>query len=240
MKGKARIMYEDIDPSEFDQSAGGWWIRVVGVVVYMAIIVAYAIQTVQLVGWLFPADNVFMKGVTVFVCDGCATGYAMADMFFRFKLRKSKYIVFGMWIVTFVLSTAASVIQIYLSSTHTIPHTIDANIITMTYGLIIAAYVVNIIAITVVIRLEYGAGKPQHRYLDDGNRRRRIRLQPQPARLAQTASTSVPTDEEIEQTLQRFHAYRDAREAARKSPLAPAPAPSSNQNGNGASGNGRQ
>jgi hypothetical protein len=29
-------------------------------------------------------------------------------------------------------------------------------------------------------------------------------------------STGVPSDEEIEQTLQRFHAYREAREAARK------------------------
>src|SRR5579859_8024883 len=130
---------EEFDPTEFEQTGGGWWIRLVGIVVYMAIIIAYAIQTVQLVGWLFPADNVFMKGVTVFVCDGCATGYAMADMFYRFKLRKSKHIVFGMWIITFVLSTAASVVQIYLSSTHNIPHTIDTNIITLAYGLIIAA-----------------------------------------------------------------------------------------------------
>jgi hypothetical protein len=53
---------------------------------------------------------------------------------------------------------------------------------------------------------------------------------------AQAASTGVPsdmTDEEMEQTLQRFHAYYEARRAARErntSPLAPAPS----QNGNGA------
>lgn len=233
--------YEEVDADEFQQSAGGFWIRVVGIVVYMAIIVAYAIQTLQLVGWLFPTDNTFMKGVTVFVCDGCATGYAMADMFYRFKLRKSKNIVFGMWIITFILSTAASVIQIYLSSTHNIPHTIDINVITATYGLIIAAYVVNIIAITVVIRLEYNAGKPQHHYLDDGGGRRLLRQtqkqqagffsrfqRPGPRQApAQTSqsSTNVLTDET---TGKQYTVSPDGK----LRPLAPAP--SNQQNGNGA------
>src|SRR5712691_9649853 len=102
------------DEQDFAQSGAGWWIRVIGVIVYVAIIVAYAIQTLLLVNWLFPADNQFMKVVTVFVCDGCATGYALAEMFYRFRLRKTKHIVFGMWIVTFTLSTAATVIQMYL------------------------------------------------------------------------------------------------------------------------------
>ncbi len=164
---------EQYEEEDFQQSGGGWWIKWIGIIVYIAIIVAYAVQTLELVAWLFPADTWFMKTVTVFVCDGCATGYAMAEMFYRFRLRKSKHLVFGMWIITFALSTAATVIQMYLSSTHNVPHAIDPTVISIAYGLIIMAFVVNIVAITVIIRMEHGASHPQHRYLDDKPRTRR-------------------------------------------------------------------
>src|SRR5579859_1813745 len=134
-------MYEE----DYQQTGAGWWIRLIGCIVYMAIIVAYAWQTMELVSWLIPDDNTFMRIVTVFVCDGCATGYAMAEMFYRFRLRRSKNLVFGMWILTFIFSTAATVIQMYLSSTHTIPHAIDPTVITVAYGIVIAAFVTNII-----------------------------------------------------------------------------------------------
>ncbi len=160
------------EEEDFQQSGGGWWIKWIGIIVYIAIIVAYAIQTLELVAWLFPGDTWFMKSVTVFVCDGCATGYAMAEMFYRFRLRKSKHLVFGMWIITFALSTAATVIQMYLSSTHNVPHAIDPTVISIAYGLIIVAFVVNIVAITVIIRMEHGASHPAHRYLDDKPRKR--------------------------------------------------------------------
>ncbi len=164
---------QDFDDSEFQQTGGGWWIGKLGIIVYMAIILAYAWQTLQLVSWLFPANNWFMQGVTVFVCDGCATGYAMAEMFYRFRLRRSKQLVFGMWIITFIFSTAASVIQLYLSSIGNIPHHINPNIIAIAYGVVIAAFVVNIIAITMIIRNEHNAAQPVHRYLDDKPRTRR-------------------------------------------------------------------
>jgi len=173
MKGKRIMSQEQYEEEEdFQQSGGGWWIKWIGIIVYIAIIVAYAIQTLELVAWLFPGDTWFMKSVTVFVCDGCATGYAMAEMFYRFRLRKSKHLVFGMWIITFALSTAATVIQMYLSSTHNVPHAIDPTVISIAYGLIIVAFVVNIVAITVIIRMEHGASHPAHRYLDDKPRKR--------------------------------------------------------------------
>src|SRR2546421_5421400 len=146
---------------EFQQTGGGWWIHKIGIIVYVAVIIAYAVQTLELVTWLFPADNQFMRIVTVFVADGCATGWAMTEMFYRFRLRRSKHLAFGMWIVTFILSTGATVIQMYLSSTHNIPHKIDPSVITIAYGLVILAFVVNIIAITVIIRMEHAAGQPQ-------------------------------------------------------------------------------
>lgn len=182
---------QDFDESEFQQTGGGWWIGKLGIIVYMAIILAYAWQTLQLVGWLFPANNVFMQGVTVFVCDGCATGYAMAEMFYRFRLRRSKQLVLGMWIITFIFSTVATVIQMYLESTGNIPHQINGNIIAVAYAVVIAAYVVNIIAITVIIRNEHNAGQPTRRYLDDKPRNRRAVPQGKPqsqASFAQQAS----------------------------------------------------
>ncbi len=183
--------YEEQE-DEFKQSTGGWWIRVIGIIVYMAIIVAYAVQTLELVNWLFPDANWFMMIVTVFVCDGCATGYAMAEMFYRFRLKRAKGLVFGMWVVTFALSTAATVIQMYLSSTHHIPHSIDPTVISVAYGLIILAFVVNIIAITVIIRMEYNASQPQHRYLDDGKKKSPV-MQQQPGR----ATHMLPNGDEI-------------------------------------------
>jgi len=164
----------EYDEDEFQQTGAGWWIRLIGCIAYGAVIIAYAIQTFELVNWLFPADNWFMKIVTMFVCDGCATGYAFAEMLYRFRLRRSKHITFGMWILTFIFSTAATVIQMYLSSTHTIPHSIDMGIVSLAYGIIIVAFVVNIIAITVIIRMEYGAGQPKRVYLDDRPKKAKV------------------------------------------------------------------
>src|SRR2546421_12966128 len=124
-------MSQQFEGDEYEQSAAGWWIRLIGIIIYILVIVAYAVQTLELVNWLFPADGWFMKIVTVFVCAGCATGYAMAEMVYVYRCRRSKQLTFGMWIVTFVLSTAATVIQTYLSSTHNIPHTIYPSIITL-------------------------------------------------------------------------------------------------------------
>jgi len=152
---------------EFRQTGGGKWIQIIGIIVYIMIILAYALQTLGLVSWLIPGDNWFMRIITVFVCDGCATLYALAEMFYRFKLRATKNLVFGMWVITFVLSTIATVIQMYMQSVNLIPHTIDTSVTTIAYGVIIAAFIVNIVAITVIIRMEHAAGQPVQRYLDD-------------------------------------------------------------------------
>ena len=64
----------------------------------------------------------------------------------------------------------------YLSSTDRIPHTIDPGVITIAYGIIIAMFVLNIIAITVVIRMEYNAAQPRRIYMDDKDYRRRVRV----------------------------------------------------------------
>lgn len=183
-------MSEEFDQEEIQQTGAGWWIRLIGCIVYGAIIIAYAVQTLELVSWLFPADNWYMKVVTVFVCDGCATGYAFAEMLYHFRLRRSKNLVFGMWVITFVFSTAATIIQMYLSSTHTIPHAIDANIISLAYGIIIVAFVVNIVAITVIIRMEYGAAQPKRVYLDD--RPKKARVQPRTTVTALGQTTQMP------------------------------------------------
>ena len=183
--------YEELD-YEFEQTGGGNWIRVLGIVVYLTIILAFAWQTLELVGWLFPSENWFMKVVTVFVCDGCATGYAMTEMFYRFRLRWSKNIIFGMWILTFVSSTLATIIQMYLSSTDRIPHTIDPGVITSAYGIIIAMFVLNIIAITVVIRMEYNAAQPRRIYMDDKDYRKRVRVvEHSPAAKAKLAAPTI-------------------------------------------------
>jgi len=184
---------QPVEEDEFQQSGGGWWIHKIGIIVYIAVIIAFAVQTLELVTWLFPADNQFMRVVTVFVADGCATGWAMAEMFYRFRLRRSKHLAFGMWIVTFILSTAATVIQMYLSSTGNIPHKIDPSVITIAYGMVILAFVINIIAITVIIRMEYVAGQPQHVYLDDKPKSKRPRPVAQPVQVTQVPATAAQT-----------------------------------------------
>lgn len=187
------IQLEQAEEEDFQQSGGGWWIHKIGIAVYVAVIVAFAVQTLELVTWLFPHDNQFMRVVTVFVADGCATGWAMAEMFYRFRLRRSKHLAFGMWIVTFILSTAATVIQMYLSSTGNIPHKIDPSVITVAYGMVILAFVINIIAITVIIRMEYVAGQPQHTYLDDKPKTKRPRTVVQPVQVTQVPAAVAQT-----------------------------------------------
>lgn len=220
-------MSQEYDDDEFQQSGGGWWIRLLGVIVYILVIVAYAVQTLELVQWLFPDGNWFMQIITVFVCDGCATGYAMAEMFYRFRLRRSKQLTFGMWIVTFVLSTAATVIQMYLSSTHNIPHVIDPNIITLAYGLIIVAFVVNIISITVIIRMEYGASQPVYRYLDDRPKQKKqkaasqVQVQPVSTDAPQLTAPKKDTPEPAQKKLEPVKlSHSDGSPARDAEPLA--------------------
>src|SRR6266702_1059605 len=67
-KGKRIMSQEQYEEEDFQQSGGGWWIKWIGIIVYIAIIVAYAVQTLELVAWLFPADTWFMKSVTGFGC----------------------------------------------------------------------------------------------------------------------------------------------------------------------------
>lgn len=178
------MQYEH-DDEDFEQTGGGKWIRLLGMVAYTLVILAFAWQTLELVSWLFPDENWFMKAVTVFVCDGCATLYAMAEMFYRFRLRWSKNLIFGMWIVAFLFSTSATIVQMYLSSINRIPHQIDTGVTTIAYAIIIFAFVVNIIAITSVIRMEYNAGQPKRVYQDD--KEYRHRRSPQRVRVVESA-----------------------------------------------------
>jgi hypothetical protein len=211
---RQQYLYENEE--EFQQSGAGWWIHKIGIVVYVIVIVAFAVQTLDLVNWLFPADNQFMKVVTVFVADGCALGWAMTEMFYRFRLRRSKHLAFGMWVVTFILSTAATVIQMYLSSTHNIPHSIDPGIITVAYGLVILAFVVNIIAITVIIRMEHEAGQPQRVYLDDLRSRKRALPQPQVRIVEQSTPASMPAQAASPEAIIDPHGVKPQVDAEKK------------------------
>ena len=199
---------------DFQQTGAGWWIRLIALIAFTAIIIAYAVQTFQLVQWLFSDGNIFMQAVTVFVCDGCATGYALGEMFYRFKLRRSKNLVFGMWIITFILSTSATVIQMYLSSTHTVPHVIDPAVITSAYSLIIAAFVINIIAITVIIRMEHGAGMSRQIYLDDKKDLPVMAVKQAVQSLPQTAQTGAMSEQELHKMFMAWTAQQQQNQPA--------------------------
>ncbi len=138
---------------------GSFWIILIAVVVYVLMILAFALQTMELVNWLMPT-NLFMRVATVFSFDGCAALWAALKLFYKFNRVRSKTIVTGLWYTSFGLATIASIIQLYLSSTTRLDFTVDPGIISVAYVTVIVAMTVNIIALTFFLSMEYEAYHP--------------------------------------------------------------------------------
>lgn len=137
------------------------WIPLMLGAAYVAITIAFAVQTYELVQWLMPADNVFMKWATVLVFDGACVVWSLTRTFTKvYHKHVSQQIVNGMFWFSFALSTVASVIQLYLSSTTKLNFHVDPNIIAFAFGTVIVAFVANLVALVCYGHAEMSASNP--------------------------------------------------------------------------------
>jgi hypothetical protein len=139
------------------KTAGGFWIAIIVLGVFLAGLITFAIQTWELVTVIFPDENLFMKVGAVVSLDVMSIIYAATEMFYPFKDQNTKHLATGMWLVTFVLALVASCIYMYISSLHLLHGVLDITWLAVAYAIVILAMAGNVIAVTCGIRLERSA-----------------------------------------------------------------------------------
>lgn len=144
-------------------STGAFWMRLIVIGVYIAAVIAFAIQTWNLVDTILPADNQFMKVATVVCLDVMSIIFALTEMVYPFYSRAAKQLAMGMWLITFIGALFASIIYMYLSSIHVINGVLDMHVLVWAYGIIVFVMAADVLAITVGIRMEYGAYEMRER-----------------------------------------------------------------------------
>ncbi len=124
---------------------------------FVALVIVFAFQTYALVDGLFPSDNLFMKGVTVFSFDGCCIIYAGLEMFYMFKWRGGAMLAGIMWLVTFGGSLLCTIAYMNLSSDHLLNLITNTSVLLWSYALVTLVFAGDIVAITFMLKNEWFA-----------------------------------------------------------------------------------
>ena len=164
---------------------------------FILLIMVFAFQTYGLVSGLFPADNIFMQGVTVFSFDGCCLIYAGLELFYIYKSRGAKELTGVMWFVTFTGSLLCTIAYMNLSSDHLLHTIVDPRVLIAAYALVTLVFAGDIVAITYILRLEWAAYLAE-KYGEENERTAILSQMPQPttserASFAQTATIDAET-----------------------------------------------
>ncbi len=128
--------------------------KIVGIIALLAAMIGFAIQTWELVDWLFPAENFLMKVITVIVFDGFSAGWASAEVFYPFRRSNNKHLANGMWLIDFFLSMLATVLQMFLSSAFRFKIDVPFAVDLTAYALVTIAFAANIVVLTIIVRGE--------------------------------------------------------------------------------------
>lgn len=156
-----------MNASKQRKSAGNFWLPWIAALIYVGILGVFAVQTYDLVAWLFPATNWWMQVVTVFTFDGVALLCAMFEAFYTFRRRKSHHLVRGMWAGAFAGSCLATIFWMILSAATKLDFTVDPRVIDFAYGVVTVGFVAVIVLATFAFMGEYQAAHPRAAYEDD-------------------------------------------------------------------------
>ncbi len=127
--------------------------------VYISLLILFGFQTWQLVNFLFPQDQLLMKLLTLVSFDVMSLLWGSCDLFYRFASPGAKSIVRWAWAVSFLLSLAASVFYLVLSSMFRFALTVTSVQVDTGYGISIAALTLNILFLSGFLYLDW---RPRH------------------------------------------------------------------------------
>lgn len=124
------------------------------VLVYLALLLLFAWQTLLFVNIMFPDSDLMIKVLTVFSVDGMGFVYANLHTFYRFAHPHAKTAIKWGWGITYGLSALLSIF--YLSFTYILDfqHITDQTAIKWGVALSIAALMFNLAIVSVFLYYE--------------------------------------------------------------------------------------
>lgn len=196
-------------------------------------IIGFGVQTWLFVNVFMPSDQLFMKILTVFSFDGMGLVYFLLRRFYRFRAVEARHTVDSMLVFCLVCSGICTALYTYLTSAHFDWSIVPNWILLVCYGISTIAILIEAYVLYYIHDLETAAKQAGKRPTPRGGGGNA--LQPQPARLAQTASTPVPPSSNYQELVDQLERVTGELEAMKRTrPLAPAiPIEKNQQNGNG-------
>lgn len=126
----------------------------VSVLIYVALLLLFAWQTLLFVNILFPDADLMMKVLTVFSVDGMGFVWANLHTFYRFAHPHAKGAVKWGWGVTYGLSALLSVLYLTFTYIFAFQHVTDPTYIKIGVGASIAALMFNIAELSIFLYFE--------------------------------------------------------------------------------------
>jgi hypothetical protein len=174
------------------KTTGQWLIPAIFFVVYIGILAVFAVQTYLLVDWLFPAQNFFMKVITVFTFDGIALLCAAAEAFYSFRRRSAHQIVRVAWGVSFIGSCLCTGVWMILSASTKLDFVVPYWIIVLAYVIVTLVFILDIVLGTFAAMAEWRATHPLLDYDDEEN------LTLPPRQVSSSLSLPEPNDDKLD------------------------------------------
>jgi len=117
--------------------------------VYAGLLMLFGWQTWQFVSWLFPADQLIFKILTLFSFDILAALWAIAHTFYRFASRGAKKWVQIAWGLTFFLSLVASVLYLVIQAYFRFHLSLAPETVNFSYAITIFALVASVLYLVI-------------------------------------------------------------------------------------------
>ncbi len=143
-----------------------WIFWIIGGGLYVALTIYFAYQTWTFVDWLFPDDQIIMKALTLISFDVMSVFWGCLDLFYKFASPGAKMWVRVSWIVTFILSSIASILYLVVESVFRFHLSVSPATLNTGYIISIIAVVYNIIALVMWVYLEYTWRHPRQDHID--------------------------------------------------------------------------
>lgn len=132
----------------------------VAAICFVSFLVLFAWQTWEFVNWLFPDDQLLMKGLTLFSFDIMCFIWTVMRQFYRFAHPHAKSAVqWGKWI-TFVCSLVASVIYMTLIYIVRFQGTVAPGLVMISEGVSMVVLVLDILLLMIFLSSEINVRYP--------------------------------------------------------------------------------
>lgn len=130
------------------------------VLIYVALLLLFAWQTLMFVNILFPDSDLLMKILTVFSVDGMGFVWACLHTFYKFAHPHAKGAVRWGWGVTYGLSSLLSILYLVFTYILDFQHVTDTTYIKIGVGASIAALMFNLAMISIFLFYEISTRYP--------------------------------------------------------------------------------